>query len=67
MAPAQTEYLPFSTCRHLDLATSHRRMLWSLEELAMRRPSGEKQQDFTGPEAENTRHCPALQVQICYL
>lgn len=54
MAPGQNESSPFSTCRHLAFATSHRRMVWSQEELATRRPSGEKRQDFTGPEAENT-------------
>lgn len=63
MASGHTEYSPFNTCRHLHLATSHRRMVRSQEELAMRRPSGEKRQDLTGPEAESTWHCPACRVQ----
>lgn len=53
MTPDQTKHSPLSTWRHLDRATSHRRMVRSQEELAMRRPSGEKQPDFTGPEAEH--------------
>lgn len=52
---SKSALLPLSTCRHLNLVTSHRRTVWSQEELATRWPSGEKRQDLTGPEeARNT-------------
>lgn len=43
-------HLPSRTLRHLASAVSHRRMVRSPEVEAKRWPSGEKRQNFTGPE-----------------